>query len=1073
MEADIPLEEMTDLPNHLLVENVRRTLVTGVVSEEEARKRSQAPAAAMPSHGARGAAGHLAIKVRPSLTSRPASAHAVITPYTQQQQQHRPAPAAPRSARPCGASSSSSSAPVSPRDMPSSARGAAAQTPQPPPQPPGHRSAPHSPRAAAITGGASSHAPGKGGQAGAAVAVERRRRVAQSRWMGIGGAPSKVVQSAPRTSAASPRMNAAAERAERRAKFLEPRVLNGYRLPSDVLGAIASLPPSLKNLVTQLNAAEAALEAASDEEATMSHMRKRDAKATFELKQRYERMQREARLLQQQLGEMRAVMHAEESARHQAEKELAASSEQHRRTRHTQRRRLSERGGRVEHAHWYYDRLSLTPRQLAERIVRDEAARAEARPRGSTLSRRAAEEAAPGAAFARNAVARAALSAFVEEPLHASQPRTGGGGGTDDAADANEDSIALPPRLLQAAAVLARADARRRAKEAADAAAAGAANAESLMTRAEEAEKKAADAEDAAAVAIASAEEESDGSGLSMVDSFLADWTAQHCTTYADDDSGGGEEDGSAGVAGGGADSGGVADGGGEEDDFQIGQGEGYAAFIHIANRIGVEDEEGVFELVTARLEQLRQKVEVEALVAERRMEMDSWQARLHRVRSHGGSEDALPDEDGPPIKPAKPMKKPGASGGGADKVAAFSTEALAGSCSAAGAAPMDMGGENAMDGHEAERGAERGAEREAETALQTAKGGQGGEEGGAASETSPSEISPSEISRAMASLAEEQRALALKVHRAELNTRYAAERWEYRLGRLTEVLAGLKHLGSMARSALDTIAPRLWVPPEERKKEKMTSEAEADAARDVEAALAHEEQLLAAEQLAGGGGPAVTDDIERDSDFGVSSLPALHTASLRALDAIRSSLEEIHGICTDPRKAATAQAMVKAAQRASTRARHRRDMLQQDLDGGGGGRGGGRGAAAGAPAPAPLPPGVAAFLTGDAAAAERAASMIRVGPHRPGVDPNSDGEDDDRPSEADASSSASGATASFTSSSRAKLKSREQQVLRNPEWKGPLMRREKAAAPGSAAAAFGAPSVAAARRSSSIRRSR
>ena len=287
-----------------------------------------------------------------------------------------------------------------------------------------------------------------------------------------------------------------------------------------------------------------------------------------------------------------------------------------------------------------------------------------------------------------------------------------------------------------------------------------------------------------------------------------------------------------------------------------------------------------------------------------------------------------------------------------------------------------------------------------------------------------------------MASLAEEQRALALKVHRAELNTRYAAERWEYRLGRLTEVLAGLKHLGSMARSALDTIAPRLWVPPEERKKEKMTSEAEADAARDVEAALAHEEQLLAAEQLAGGGGPAVTDDIERDSDFGVSSLPA-HTRRRFA----RSTP-------SDPRsKRSTAYAPTLARPRPRRQwSRPRSEQAPVRGIGGtcssriwmaeGGGRGGGRAPRWAPPRLRPLPPGVAAFLTGDAAAAERAASMIRVGPHRPGVDPNSDGEDDDRPSEADASSKASGATASFTSSSRAKLKSREQQVLRNPEWK-------------------------------------
>ena len=175
--------------------------------------------------------------------------------------------------------------------------------------------------------------------------------------------------------------------ASRRAKlYSADGVLGGFRLSSDVSGAMAQLPSSLTTLVQQLNATEAALEAAGDQAAIMTHMYTRDEKITFERKQDYEARKRELAQLNAQVTEMHGIMFEETSARTQIAKELHEAMDQSRRTRHTQSRRLRERASKAEHSGWFRKRLQQTPRQLASEAL-DAAASAVAAANGGQPGR--------------------------------------------------------------------------------------------------------------------------------------------------------------------------------------------------------------------------------------------------------------------------------------------------------------------------------------------------------------------------------------------------------------------------------------------------------------------------------------------------------------------------------------------------------------------------------------------------------------------------------------------------------------------------------------------------------------
>ena len=352
MESDTPAEELQELPQYLLAESVQRTLVAGITSAEEAWQLAHPPSE-LPTQGKRGAGGHLAMRIRPGLgAARPASARPALLG---------------------GAAAASSSSSARP--------GSASARPQHRPAP----IAPGSPRVPAASPRGSRGASPREESPATALSSRVSASVAHSRWMGVGQEPRKVNALAPAgrgaSAAAHCSSSAAASAMSRKLQREKLYGLGGAQLPAkdDQYAALSTLPPSLLKLVTQLNAIEAALDAASGEAATMTHMTKRDTLLTLETKRRYEALKRDVTKLTTQLGEARGVMHAETSACAMCEKELRDASAQQEKVRHTNNRRLVERGSRAEHSGWMSHRYKMTPKQLAAEAsaIAAEAAQAE------------------------------------------------------------------------------------------------------------------------------------------------------------------------------------------------------------------------------------------------------------------------------------------------------------------------------------------------------------------------------------------------------------------------------------------------------------------------------------------------------------------------------------------------------------------------------------------------------------------------------------------------------------------------------------------------------------------------
>ena len=81
-------------------------------------------------------------------------------------------------------------------------------------------------------------------------------------------------------------------------------------LAGDAHGAMATLPPSLTRLVTQLHATDAAIDAALGEAATMAYMAKRDERLTRERSVRNDEKRAEVRALQTRVRVMWGSMRA-------------------------------------------------------------------------------------------------------------------------------------------------------------------------------------------------------------------------------------------------------------------------------------------------------------------------------------------------------------------------------------------------------------------------------------------------------------------------------------------------------------------------------------------------------------------------------------------------------------------------------------------------------------------------------------------------------------------------------------------------------------------------------------------
>ena len=138
---------------------------------------------------------------------------------------------------------------------------------------------------------------------------------------------------------------------------VRPRPPASLALAGDAHGAMATLPPSLTRLVTQLHATDAAIDAALGEAATMAYMAKRDERLTRERSVRNDEKRAEVRALQTRVRVMWGSMHSELSASEAADAELRQSHATAAIIRKQHRRRLVERGTRAEHSDWMKRRL--------------------------------------------------------------------------------------------------------------------------------------------------------------------------------------------------------------------------------------------------------------------------------------------------------------------------------------------------------------------------------------------------------------------------------------------------------------------------------------------------------------------------------------------------------------------------------------------------------------------------------------------------------------------------------------------------------------------------------------------